>query len=258
MDFGLSTRLFHAEPLGPGHLEAAAAHGFTAIELYALRAPADVATLTWGRDLAAWCADAGLRLHSVHAPAADTLPRDQVVDSCARLLELAGPAPFSCLVLHGPSGGDATLRMLDALAPQATQAGARLALEVLPQAHGSARQLVRLLEEAEVAGVGVAFDVAHARLGGDEVEALELAGGHVITVDVHDTGGRHDDHRVPFDGVVDWPGVCTALQKIGYDGTLTFELSPGPDVHATLARAAAARRRLETLLGTDVFAFVEE
>lgn len=288
MDFGLSTRLFHSEPLGPAHVEAAAAHGFTALELFALRTHADYHAPATGRDLATWCANAGVRLHSVHAPVADSVTdtptgaawagvlssaaaqasaRDRAIDAYARVLGLAEQVPYACLVLHlgvpdalatMENQRDGALRTLEAVLPMAQRAGVDLALEVIPNGLSSARQLVRLLDDEDLPGVGIGFDVGHAHLMGDVADALDLAGGYVITVDVHDTRGRHDDHRVPLDGTVDWPGVCAGLQKIGYDGVLTFELAADGDALATLARAGAARQRLEQWLGADSFGFVDE
>ncbi len=76
--------------------------------------------------------------------------------------------------------------------------------------------------------MGICLDLGHARIdphGGDVVEAIEVDAGHLLAIDVHDNRGRSDDHLVPFDGAIDWPAALTAVQKVGYDGALTFELS---------------------------------
>jgi sugar phosphate isomerase/epimerase len=100
--------------------------------------------------------------------------------------------------------------------------------------------------------------VGHARLQGDVVEALETVAGYLVTTHLHDNRGRTDDHLLPFEGVIDWPELLIAFQKVGYDGTLMFELAPGADGTAgTLRRATSARRRLEALLGPDPFPFSE-
>jgi sugar phosphate isomerase/epimerase len=287
LDFGLSTHLFHAEPLGPGHLEAAAAHGFTAIEVFATRSHVDYHEPQVARDLAGWCAATGVRLHSVHAPITEFLHgttwgpafstasgqaahRARTIDECTKALELAAHAPYQYLVLHlgvpdeyaPPSGDnqrDAVLRTLDALMPAAERLGVRIAVEVIPNALSSARQLVRLIEDEDLHGLGVCLDVGHARLQGDVVDALETVAGYLVTTHLHDNGGRKDDHLLPFDGVIDWAELLIGFQKVGYDGTLMFELAAGPDgPSATLRRAAAVRKRMESMLGHDGFAFSEE
>ena len=64
---------------------------------------------------------------------------------------------------------------------------------------------------------------------------------------MHDNRGRTDDHLVPFEGTIDWPAALTAVQKVGYDGTLMFEIGArGYRRRTTLARARTARaQRIE-------------
>ncbi|WP_396624188.1 sugar phosphate isomerase/epimerase family protein [Luteitalea sp.] len=286
MDFGLSTHLFHAERLGPGHLEAMAAEGFSAVEVFATRSHVDYHDAQVGRDLAAWCASAGVRLHSVHAPITEFLhgttwgppistgtasaaQRARTIDECTRALALAEVAPYEHLVLHlgvpdeyapptGDNQRDAVLRTLEALIPVAERVGVRIAVEVIPNALSTARQLVRLIEDEELPHLGICLDVGHARLQGDVVDALETVAGYLVTTHLHDNRGRSDDHLVPFEGVIDWGELLIGFQKVGYDGTLLFELAAGADgAAATLRRAGAARRRMESLLGLD-FAFSED
>lgn len=287
MDFGLSSHLFHAERLGPAAIEAVAAHGFTALEVFATRSHVDYHDEQVGRDLAGWCAAAGVRLHSVHAPiteflhgttwgppfstaSAQAAQRARTIEECTRALQLAAVAPYRYLVLHlgvpdeyaPPSGDnqrDAVLRTLDALMPVAEQHGVRIAVEVIPNALSTARALVALIEDEDLHGLGICLDVGHARLQGDVVDALETVAGYLVTTHLHDNGGRKDDHLLPFAGVIDWAELLIGFQKVGYDGTLMFELAAGPDgAAATLRRAAAARTRMESLLGHEGFAFSEE
>lgn len=287
MDFGLSTHLFHAETLGPGHLDAMAAQGFTAVEVFATRSHVDYHGLQAGRDLAGWCRAAGLRLHSVHAPiteflhgttwgppfstaSAHTAARARTIDECTKALELATVAPYRYLVLHlgvpdeyaPPSGDnqrDAVLRTLEALLPVAERVGVRIAVEVIPNALSTARQLVRLIEDEDLPALGICLDVGHARLQGDVVDALETVAGYLVTTHLHDNAGRKDDHLLPFDGVIDWPELIIAFQKVGYDGTLMLELAAAADgPAATLRRAGSVRRRLESLLSDTAFSFADE
>jgi hypothetical protein len=72
---------------------------------------------------------------------------------------------------------------------------------------------------------------------------------HLITTHVHDNRGRTDDHLVPFEGTIDWPAALTAVQKIGYDPTLLFEIAAYGSPKETLVRAQRAREKLERLLG---------
>jgi sugar phosphate isomerase/epimerase len=69
-----------------------------------------------------------------------------------------------------------------------------------------------------------------------------------LSTHVHDNAGRTDDHLVPFDGTIDWPAAMTALQKIGYDDTLMFEIAAHGPAKPTLQKAQRARQRIERLL----------
>ena len=72
--------------------------------------------------------------------------------------------------------------------------------------------------------------------------------GHLFAVDLHDNRGRSDDHLVPFEGVIDWASTLTTLQKVGYDGALTFEPALRGTTKDVLARVRESRRRLEALM----------
>ena len=85
-------------------------------------------------------------------------------------------------------------------------------------------------------------------MDGDLVDAIETVSEHLMTTHVHDNRGRTDDHLVPFEGTIDWPAALTAVQKVGYDGTLMFEIAAHGSPKDTLRKARQARRRMEQLL----------
>ena len=62
--------------------------------------------------------------------------------------------------------------------------------------------------------------------------------------------GKRDDHLVPFEGTINWSALVMAMEKVGYDGVWMFEIgapTPGAGYDDMLAKAAAARARLEKL-----------
>ena len=66
--FGVSTHLYHGQRLTREHLLEIAAHGFEPVELFATRTHFDYHNPAAVADLQQWLAEAGLELHSVHAP----------------------------------------------------------------------------------------------------------------------------------------------------------------------------------------------
>ncbi len=82
------------------------------------------------------------------------------------------------------------------------------------------------------------------------MDTIDVVSEHLAAVHVHDNRGRGDDHLVPFEGTIDWPGALTGIQKVGYDGPLMLEIEDRNAAKDTLAKAARARVRMERLLAT--------
>jgi len=264
--FALSTYLYRHKRLIRDHLLEIAAHGFSALELFASRLHVDYHNTTVVADVQQWLTEARLDLVSVHAPiteaslaSANATERDAAVAETERALHIARRIPFQTLVVHlgrpraeGVRGGtnrDAARRSIDTLAKAAEPLGVRIALEVIPNDLCRAPSLAELIDEdVEQVNVGICLDIGHARLEGDVPDAIEIVSGHLAAVDVHDNRGRSDDHLVPFDGAIDWPAALTTVQKVGYDGALTFELSSRGATTDTLAKARQARHKMEDLL----------
>jgi sugar phosphate isomerase/epimerase len=140
---------------------------------------------------------------------------------------------------------------VEALQRKAEPLGVGLAVEVIPNEISRAASLVHFIEEViDAPAVGICLDFGHAHMDGDVVEAIETVSEHVVTTHVHDNRGRTDDHLVPFDGTIDWPASLTAVQKVGYEGTLLLEIAAHGTPRETLQRARKARERMERMLAT--------
>lgn len=264
--FAVSTYLYRHKRLVGGQLLEIADHGFHAVELFASRTHVDYHNASVIADVQQWLAEARLELTSVHAPAmetslasADTKEREAALAETERALHIARRIPFGVLVVHlgrprtdnvrGGTNRDAARRSIDALATAAQPLGVRIAVEVIPNDLSRASSLAQLLDEdIEHPNAGICLDVGHARLEGDVADAIEIVSGHLMAIDVHDNRGRADEHLVPFDGAIDWPSAITTVQKVGYDGPITFELSARGSTKDTLVRARQARLKLQGLM----------
>lgn len=277
--FALSTHLFHGQHLTREHLREIGAAGFGGIELVTTRTHFDYHSESSIADLRGWLAQAGLALEAVHAPvaetytagrwgdplnlaSADTARRQHALDEATRALQIARQLPFPTLVVHAgvPKGvpaadesrRDGARRSIDALAAAAEPLGVRIAVEVIPNELSRTGSLVYFVEEVlEARSVGICLDFGHAQLEGDVVDAIETVSEHLLAVHVHDNRGRADDHLLPFEGAIDWPAAITALRKVGYDGTVTFEVAARGPAKELLARARTARERIERLIAHD-------
>ena len=83
---------------------------------------------------------------------------------------------------------------------------------------------------------------------GDLIEAIEIVSERFVTAHIHDNRGRADDHLTPFEGTIYWPAAMIAIQKVGYDGALIFEIDARGSSKDTLAKAQKARQRMEKML----------
>jgi len=277
--FGISTHLFHEQRLSREHLVHIAAHGFDAIELFATRSHFDYHDEQAAAELAEWLADTRLEVHSVHAPIVGALKGGKWIDPFSNAsrdessrktalreteaaIALARRIPYRHLVVHlgtpttervaaTDNQPELARRSVEEIFEKASVAQVRVALEVIPNKLSSAAALVHLIEE-ELDGldVGICLDYGHANLMGDLAEAIETVSGHLWTTHVHDNGGKRDEHLVPYAGNIDWEAAMMETQKIGYDGTLMFEVADTGDPVQVLERCVKARERLEKMFVT--------
>ena len=277
--FGISTHLYHNHRLCREHLLEIGAHGFERVELFATRTHFDYHNAAAVADLQQWLAEAGLVLHGVHAPIGESFAggrwgppltlastdhdtRAKAMHEAELALQIARRLPFGALVAHiglprtqqptvADNSRDAARRSIDELHELADPLGVRIALEVIPNELSRAGSLVHFIEEVlDRPGVGICLDVGHAHMDGDLVDAIETVSEHLVTTHVHDNRGRTDDHLVPFEGTIDWPSALTAIQKVGYDGTLLFEIAAHGSAKDTLVKAQNARQEMESFLST--------
>jgi sugar phosphate isomerase/epimerase len=276
--FGISTILCHGQRLTREHVREMGAAGFDAVELMATRTHVDYHSDAAIADLQGWLADARLALASVHAPVAerftggryggllnlassDATEREHALAEAVQALHVARRLPFGVLVVHigvpkghqptapGENSRDGARRSIEALAAAARPLGVIVAVELIPNELSRAGPLVHFVEDVVDAGAAsICLDLGHARLEGDVVDVVETVSEHIALVHAHDNRGRADDHLVPFEGAIDWPGAMTAIQKVGYEGPVIIEIDARGAVRDTLARARAARTRLDRLL----------
>lgn len=100
---------------------------------------------------------------------------------------------------------------------------------------------------------GFCFDSGHAVVvGADVAKAIKTLGKNIKVLHLHDVDGVHDNHTMPYVGVSDWGRILTALNDVGYKGTLNFEASA-----AWWMFPAAVRSQAINLLGAIGKYFVD-
>jgi D-psicose/D-tagatose/L-ribulose 3-epimerase len=131
---------------------------------------------------------------------------------------------------------------LHPLAEYAAAAGVKLGIEPLNRYETSllntVEQVMEVLEELPVAGIGAALDAYHMNIEErDPAAAVRAAGSRLVHLQVsgNDRGAPGGDH-------IDWDALATALSEVGYSGMISIE-SFTPD-NETIARAASIWRPL--------------
>ena len=277
MLYGLSTHLFHGVRLERDHLARMADHGFTQVELFATKTHFDYHDARQVAEVRQWLDELKLTAWSVHAPICDGVTNgmwgraysnasrrreatDEAVRETAAAVAAAGALGARVIVLHlgipdgqpippDDNNAGAVERSLGPIAAACAEANVLLALEVIPNNLATPEAVVDWLTgDLDLGRCGACLDVGHAHLTGGAPEAAETLGGHIITTHIHDNAGHSDDHLVPFDGTIDWAMTMYSLLKYDYTGPLIFELPDHGDADRTLAKAVAARARIQAIL----------
>jgi len=145
----------------------------------------------------------------------------------------------------------------------------------LPSETGLSR-VKRIVEKAERCGVNVAFenlwhlelleyvldninseracfcyDSGHHNCRARDHDLLSKYGSRLMAIHLHDNDGLEDQHRLPFDGTIDWKATMRKIAQSGYKGPIALELENrgyedlSPEAFMLLAYERA--KRLEAL-----------
>ena len=98
-----------------------------------------------------------------------------------------------------------------------------------------ADKLLAWIERLGGKNLGICLDTGHlhyARLGlhrteQTHVEFIHKAGSYLKATHIQSNDGSGDQHLAPYTGrknPIDWPGIVTALQEIGYQGLFNLEV----------------------------------
>ncbi len=188
----------------------------------------------------------GMTIDSFHAPSPecnrlfslDEAERREAVRHVRIALEAASDLEGRIVVTHlllpydiphgeiRNRGIDQGRRSIATLAATAAACGVQLALENGQRADYD-EVLAMLLTEFDVPQIGFCYDSGHEHVQGTCFAILRRFGGRLSTLHLHDNTGA-DDHRLPYDGTIDWNEFRGILQGLPYTGNLLLEVHP-PD-----------------------------
>jgi sugar phosphate isomerase/epimerase len=258
-ELGLSTGIGYTQPIE--EVLAPIAHaGFRVVEVSTAPHHLRVDDLGQVEVVAGLIRDAGLHVHSLHAPFGHdvnfTSPEPEQrrhalrrLTDAAEALRILGGTQY---VIH-PGGEDQrwtwdrdhrmalSVEGLTQVWGECRRRGLTLVVET-PLPHllgGRLEDLEWILARLPPEGTGVCVDTSHTSLGGFLLEAIERFGRRIVHVQASDTRGVTDDHLPPGDGIIDWPRLVGALEGVGYQGVFMLEVSGDGQVADRITRSAA-------------------
>ncbi len=129
---------------------------------------------------------------------------------------------------------DNVMAHLSPFVEYANKLGVNIVIENMRVVHGSVpahrycADPEELCKVADTLGIGVCWDTGHANIVGlQQSEAIAYVGSRLKMLHLNDNFAEDDIHIAPFCGNIDWADTMQALTKIGYEGYLNFEVSPG-------------------------------
>ena len=189
-------------------------------------------------------AAAGVAARTVHANfggSLDISSRDPAVRSAgiqafSVALDLARRIGARIVVVHASSEPipdearaarmEQAKRSVRTLAGMASDAGCRIALELLPRTclGHSVEELLTLLENVDVSTAGVCLDTNHLMADFAALpDVVRSLGPRLIALHCSDYDGVDEQHWPPLRGVIDWPAFLSALRDVHFPGPFNYE-----------------------------------
>lgn len=196
----------------------------------------------------------GLYFQSVHAPftkahkpweegAEGEAEIDSLIDCIRECSEAGVPIvvihPIIGMDRHNPT--DLGIERFGRLVKEAEKLGIMLAFENVE----GIEYLEKIIAElGSSPAIGYCWDTGHEMCYNGSMDVPALFGDKLICTHLNDNLGQtdpnvitwlDDSHLFPFDGIADWQGIASRLDRINYSGELTFELTlaskPGKNTH---------------------------
>jgi L-ribulose-5-phosphate 3-epimerase len=182
----------------------------------------------------------GLYVENIHTPFAgsnnlwlDNLDGEAKTDkliSCVEDCHMYGIPAMVVHLINGntpPPFNDIGLNRIKRIVEKAEQTGINIALENLQRTES----LAYVFDRIESDRLGFCFDSGHQNCFTPKQNVLALYGSKLMALHLHDNaGGVHlgvsdDQHKMPFNGTIDWPDVMKRIAATGYTGATTLELT---------------------------------
>lgn len=174
--------------------------------------------------------DAGLIVENIHAPvheqnflSLDNLDGESVFRSYLQGVEDCFKNSIPTMVIHLPNDtyplNNTGMERLGEIIFEAENKEIQIAFENL----GNIDNLTLVLDSFRSKYAGYCYDSCHHKNYAPGDELLKRFGSRLMALHLQDNGGKHNQHRLPFDGSIDWADVMNKISLTGYKGATSLE-----------------------------------
>lgn len=184
----------------------------------------------------------GMKYEFIHAPfekVNDMWSKEEIqclpYDNYIKSIDVASKAKVPAIIMHLSSGWDIPeicykgLERFDKVVKHAKEKGVIIAIENLRLKENFAYMMDRYEKEENVK---FCYDVGHEHCYTPMVDVMDICGERAIFTHVHDNRGRdkndwyanYDEHKLPFDGSIDYKHVVEKLDQYNYTGPIMLEV----------------------------------
>ncbi|MDE6763603.1 MAG: sugar phosphate isomerase/epimerase [Oscillospiraceae bacterium] len=203
--------------------------------------------------------NAGLTVENIHAPvheqnnlSIDGLDGESVFQSYLQCVQDCNEYGIPTLVIHLPGDdhpiNELGLKRVAAVVKQAEICGVKIAFENLD----NIRNLELVLKTFRSPNAGFCYDSCHHANYAPRFDLLEKFGDRLAALHLHDNGGKNNQHRIPFDGNIDWETVAGKIAVAGYTGATDLEPMnwdyENISIHEFLAQAFQTATKIDGLI----------
>ena len=174
--------------------------------------------------------EAGLYVENIHAPVLEqnnlslnNLDGDQVYQNYLQCVKDCFDYKIPKIVIHLPDDScpinKIGLERLEHIIDLAEKINVKIAFENLNNIHN----LQLVLSIFQSPNVGFCYDSCHHINFLSDIDLLSLYGNRLFALHLHDNGGIHNQHQLPFDGKLNWDKIMNKITLAGYKGATTLE-----------------------------------
>ena len=174
--------------------------------------------------------NAGLYIENIHTPiheqnclSLDNLNGESVFQTYLQCIKDCFEYNITTMVIHLPNDehpiNHRGIKRLENIIHEAEQKEIHVAFENLNNLHN----LALVLGTFQSKNAGYCYDSCHHQNYAADVDLLKRYGNRIMALHLHDNGGKHNQHRLPFDGNLDWGKVMKKTALTGYQGATALE-----------------------------------